>query len=174
MCLSLVACGNKEVSDIEIDGEKVSVTDFLIKHLSEYMNTEEFADREEQYAAQFGDPDKPFAVTKVVELEVTDNDNSIHYLLVKADWWHIMAEDMIADSIIIVVNYDTGEVNDHFDTDENWFELPEGSTEYYTQLMLNGPFCGSDYDGGVLLNDDEKRTQLSKEDIAIINEALSK
>ena len=39
MCLSLAACGGKKdesaVENIEINGEKVSITDFLIERLKE-------------------------------------------------------------------------------------------------------------------------------------------
>ena len=43
MCFSFAACGKEKVSDIEVNGETVSVTDFLIEHLREYINTEEFS-----------------------------------------------------------------------------------------------------------------------------------
>ena len=40
--------------------------------------------------------------------------------------------------------------------------------------MLNGPLVGDGYEGGTVIVDTETRTELSKKDIATINEALHK
>ena len=115
MCFSFVACGKEKVSDIKINGSTVSVTDFLVEHLREYTNTEEFAAREKQFADIFGEPETPFTVTRVLELKVDglgESKMSIHYLLVKADWRFCTDDGDGNDNILIVVNYDTGEVLD--------------------------------------------------------------
>ena len=180
MCLSLAACGSKKdesaVENIEINGEKVSITDFLIERLKEYTSTEEFADREKRFADTFGAPDKPFTVTRVIELKADglgESNLSIHYLLVKADWQYATDDDFSDNNILIVVNYDTGEVLDQFMAEESWLEDSE-STDYWNYIMLNGPLVGSGYDGGAIVTDSETRTELPESEIARINEAIQK
>ena len=174
MCFSFVACGKEKLSDIKINGSTVSVTDFLIEHLREYTNTEEFAERENQFADIFGEPETPFTVTRVLELkadELGESKMSIHYLLVKADWRYCTDGGDGNDNILIVVNYDTGEVLDPFMADESWLEDTE-SPDYWNYIMLNCCLVGSGYDGGVIVVDRETRTELSKKDIAEINKAI--
>ena len=180
MCLSLAACGSKKdesaVENIEINGEKVSITDFLIERLKEYTSTEEFADREKRFADTFGAPDKPFTVTRAIELKADglgESNLSIHYLLVKADWQYATDDDFSDDNILIVVNYDTGEVLDQFMAEESWLEDSE-SADYWNYMMLNGPLVGSGYDGGAIVTDSETRTELPESEIARINEAIQK
>ena len=180
MCLTLAACGSKKdesaVENIEINGEKVSITDFLIERLKEYTSTEEFADREKRFADTFGAPDKPFTVTRAIELkadELEKSNLSIHYLLVKADWQYATDDDFSDNNILIVVNYDTGEVLDQFMAEESWLEDSE-SADYWNYIMLNGPLVGSGYDGGAIVTDSETRTELSESEIAKINEAIQK
>ena len=180
MCLSLAACGSKKdesaVENIEINGEKVSITDFLIERLKEYTSTEEFADREKRFADTFGAPDKPFTVTRAIELKADGlgkSNLSIHYLLVKADWQYATDDDFSDNNILIVVNYDTGEVLDQFMAEESWLEDSE-STDYWNYMMLNGPLVGSGYDGGAIVTDSETRTELPESEIAKINEAIQK
>ena len=176
MCVSLAACGGEKVSDVEVNGESVSITDFLIEHLKEYTSTEEFANREKQFADNFGAPETPFTVTRAIELKVDglgESNMSIHYLLVKADWWYVTDDGNGNDNILIIVNYDTGEVLDQFMSDESWLEDTE-SIDYWNYMMLNGALVGSGYDGGVIVIDSETRTELSEKDIAKINEAIQK
>ena len=148
LCLSLAACGSKKgesaVENIEINGKKVSITDFLIERLKEYTSTEEFADREKRFADTFGAPDKPFTVTRAIELKADGlgkSNLSIHYLLVKADWQYATDDDFSDNNILIVVNYDTGEVLDQFMAEESWLEDSE-STDYWNYIMLNGSLVG--------------------------------
>ena len=180
MCLSLAACGGKKdesaVEDIKINGESVSITDFLIEHLKEYTSTKEFADWEKRFADTFGAPDKPFTVTRAIELKADglgESNMSIHYLLVKADWRYAIDADNSDDNILIIVNYDTGEVLDQYMGDESWLEDTE-SVDYWNYTMLHGALQGSGYDGGMLVTDSETRTELSESEIAKINEAIQK
>lgn len=180
LCLSLAACGSKKdesaVENIEINGEKVPITDFLIERLKEYTSTEEFADREKRFADTFGAPDKPFTVARAIELKADGlgkSNLSIHYLLVKADWQYATDDDFSDNNILIVVNYDTGEVLDQFMAEESWLEDSE-STDYWNYMMLNGPLVGSGYDGGAIVTDSETRTELPESEIARINEAIQK
>lgn len=175
MSLSLVACGNK-VSKIEVDGKKVSVTDFLIEHLGEYMSTEEFAAREARFLEMFDGSDPiPFTVTRVMEVfddEIGANKTTAHYLLVKADWgW---AKENNGDTTIaLVVNYNTGVVLDSYMVDESALEVPD-SQEYLDYVLLHCAFISHDYVDQIILTPTEKRTELSEVDIAKINEGLSK
>ncbi len=180
MCLSLAACSSKKgestVEDIKINGESVSITDFLIEHLKEYTSTEEFAAREKRFADTFGAPDKPFTVTRAIELKADrlgQSDMSIHYLLVKADWRYAIDDDNNDDNILIIVNYDTGEVLDQFMAEERWLDDPE-STDYWNYILLTSALHGSGYDGGAIVTDSETRTELSESEIAKINEAIQK
>ena len=97
----------------------------------------------------------------------------IHYLLVKADWQYATDDDFSDNNILIVVNYDTGEVLDQFMAEESWLEDSE-STDYWNYMMLNGPLVGSGYDGGAIVTDSETRTELPESEIAKINEAIQK
>ena len=173
LCLSLAACGDK-VEDIQVNGEQVSATDFLITYLKEYISTEEFADREKQFAEEFGTPETPFTVTRAIELKADGlgaSNLSIHYLLVKADWYYATPDGISDDNILLIVNYDTGEVYDQYMADESWLADTE-SLDYWNYCMLNGPLCGSGYTDGVIVTDSETRTELSEKEIAEVNDAL--
>ena len=164
------------VEDIAINGGTVSTTDYLIECLKEYTSTDKFADREKLFTDKFGTPGKPFTVTRVIDLKADDlgqSRMSIHYLLVKADWQYAADDDFSDDNILIVVNYDTGEVLDQFMADESWLEDTE-SVDYWNYMMLNGPLHGSAYDGGVIVIDSETRTELPESEIVKINEAIQK
>lgn len=178
VCVRLVgkAPAEDKVEDIEINGESVPITDFLIAHLKEYTSTEEFADREKRFAAVSDAPKKPFTVTRAIELKADrlgQSDMSIHYLLVKADWWHTTADGLTDGNILIIVNYDTGEVLDEYMADESWLEDAE-SIDYWNYIMLTGALRGSGYDGGAIVTDSETRTELSASEIAKINQAIQK
>ena len=165
-----------KVEDIEINGESVPITDFLIARLKEYTSTEEFSAREKRFADISSAPIKPFTVTRAIELKADrlgQSNMSIHYLLVKADWWYTTADDFTDSNILIIVNYDTGEVLDQFMADESWLENPE-SIDYWNYIMLTGALRGSGYDGGAIVTDSETRTELPKSEIAKINEAIQK
>ena len=71
LCLSLVACGNK-VEDIEVNGETVSVTDFLVEHLGTYMNSEGYLEREKIFEDGIGADAKELTVTRVIEISAAD------------------------------------------------------------------------------------------------------
>ena len=170
------APAEEKVEDIEINGENVPITDFLIARLKEYTSTEEFAAREKRYADTFGTPDKPFTVTRAIELKADglgQSDMSIHYLLVKADWRYTIDDGNSDTNILIIVNYDTGEVLDQYMADESWLEDTQ-SVDYWNYIMLNCSLHGSGYDGGAIVTDSETRTELSGSEIAKINEAIRK
>jgi len=183
MSLSLVACGGKEeskeenkVEDIEVNGETVSVADFLVENLGEYMNSEGYLERQKIFEDGFGTDAKELTVTRVIEISAHDlgeKQISVHFLAVKADCdWGKGADDYYTN-ILLVVDYETGEVYDEFLIDASWADM-NGTKEQQIFYMLNGALVGEGYDGGTVIVDTETRTELSEEDIAKINEALHK
>lgn len=176
LCFGLAACGDK-VEDIQIDGQSVSMKDFLIERLGAYIASEEFAAREDAFVKMFdASQAKAFTVARAIELKASalgESKLSIHYLLVKADWTWADGDGMVDDNILIIVNYDTGEVLDQTMADDSWLNNTE-SIDYWNYIMLNGALLGSGYDGGTIVVDSETRTELSADDIAAINDALNK
>lgn len=181
MSLSLAACGNKtaednKVEDIEVNGETVSITDFLVENLSEYMNSEGYLERQKIFEDGIGTDAKELTVTRVIEVSADDLGEeriSVHFLAVKADCdWGKGVNDYYTN-ILLVVDYETGEVYDEFTVDASWVDM-NGTKEQQIFYMLNGPLVGDGYDGGTVIVDSETRTELSQEDIAAINEALHK
>ena len=179
MSLSLVASGNKEenkVEDIEVNGETVSVTDFLVENLGEYINSEGYLERQKIFEDGFGTDAKEFTVTRVIEVSADDlgeKQISVHFLAVKADCDWGKGVDDYYSNILLVVDYETGEVYDEFIIDASWADM-NGTKEQEIFYMLNGPLVGEGYEGGTVIVDTETRTELSEEDIATINEALHK
>lgn len=189
LCLSLVACGKKDPTPapIVVDGKEVSVTDFLIEHLSEYIQSEGYLEREKRYEEMTGNNAPPLTVTKVIDLNAWDigmNRLSVHFLAVKADCMLAVDENGIYDSILLVVDYETGEVYDEFTIDPSYQSM-ENTKEHEIWVMLNGPLVGAGYDGGPILaysvddngnivKETETRVELSEKEIAKINEALHK
>lgn len=179
MSLSLVACGDKEenkVEDIEVNGETVSVTDFLVENLGEYINSEGYLERQKIFEDGFGTDAKEFTVTRVIEVSADDlgeKQISVHFLAVKADCDWGKGVDDYYSNILLVVDYETGEVYDEFIIDASWADM-NGTKEQEIFYMLNGPLVGEGYEGGTVIVDTETRTELSEEDIATINEALHK
>lgn len=180
MSLSLVACGSKKeenkVEDIAVNGETVSVTDFLTENLSAYMNSEGYLERQKIFEDGFGTDAKELTVTSVMEVSADnlgENQISVHFLAVKADCdWGKGVNDYYTN-ILLVVDYETGEVYDEFTVDASWVDM-NGTKEQQIYYMLNGPLVGEGYEGGTIIVDSETRAELSEDDIAAINEALHK
>ena len=83
MCLSLAACGEKNnapadsavdggknsaPANLVVDGKEISVTDFLIEHLNEYIQSEGYLERKANFEAIFGNEENNFSVTRVIEV----------------------------------------------------------------------------------------------------------
>ncbi len=189
LCLSLCACGKKDPTPapIVVDGKEVSVTDFLIEHLSEYIQSEDYLEREKRYIDMTGNKAFPFTVTQVIDLNAWDigmNRLSVHFLAVKADCMLAVDENGIKGDILLVVDYETGEVYDELTIDPS-YQTMDNTKEHELWVMLNGPLVGSGYDGrpilggsydsnGNLVRETETRVELSEKEIAKINEALHK
>ena len=189
LCLSLVACGKKDPTPapIVVDGKEVTVADFLIEHLSEYIQSEGYLEREKRYEEMTGNNAPPLTVTKVIEVNAWDlgmNELSVHFLAVKAECMFLVDESGIYDSILLVVDYETGEVYDEFTVDPS-YQTMENTKEHEIWVMLHGPLVGAGYDGGPILGgaydgngnlvrETETRVELPEKDIGKINEALQK
>ena len=182
MALSLCACGGKNdananapsAAPIVVDGKETSVKEFLIDHLSEYIQSDAYLQREKDFEGFFGDA-RDFAVTRVIEISADnlgENSLSVHFLAVKADC-DFAVDGGSYDSILLIVDYTDGNVYDEFMVDDSW-QNKNGSMEQQIWYMLHGALVGSGYDGGTIIVDSETRTELSESDIAEINEALRK
>ncbi len=174
LCLSLAACGSKP-SDIVVDGKEISVTDFLVEHLSEYIQREDYLAREALFEELSGNEALPFTVTRVIEVSADDlggNHMSVHFLAVKADCNWAGTENEIYSDTLLIVDYNTGNVYDKFDVDESWAEKND-SMEQQIYYMLNGILWGGGYEGGTIIVDRETRTELGEKEITKINAALT-
>ena len=180
MALSLCACGGKNdanapsAAPIVVDGIETSVKEFLIDHLSEYIQSDAYLQREKDFEGIFGDA-RDFAVTRVIEISADnlgENSLSVHFLAVKADC-DFAVDGGSYDNILLIVDYTDGNVYDEFMVDDSW-QNKNGSMEQQIWYMLHSALVGSGYDGGTIIVDSETRTELSESDIAEINEALRK
>ena len=180
MALSLCACGGKNdanapsAAPIVVDGKETSVKEFLIDHLSEYIQSDAYLQRKKDFEGIFGDA-RDFAVTRVIEISADnlgENSLSVHFLAVKADC-DFAVDGGSYDNILLIVDYTDGNVYDEFMVDDSW-QNKNGSMEQQIWYMLHSALVGSGYDGGTIIVDSETRTELSDSDIAEINEALRK
>lgn len=190
LCLSLAACGEKSnapadsavdggksstPANLVVDGKEISVTDFLIEHLNEYIQSEGYLERKANFEAIFGNEENNFSVTRVIEVSadnIGSDKLSIHFLAIKADCGWAVDGDL-NDSILLVANYSNGKVYDEFTVDDDW-QNKEDSVEQQIWVLLHSILSSDDYDGGIILTDSEMRTELSESEIAKINEAIQK
>lgn len=183
MALSLCACGGKNdananepsAAPIVVDGKETSVKEFLIEHLSAYIQSDEYLARTAEFEKAFGQEAQPFAVTYAFELKMDHYGNegiSIHFFMVKANCNYCM-DGGSGDSMIMAIDYDTGTVYDQFSVDESWMEKGN-KEEAICVAVATGCFGNADYNGDPIYNDSETHIPLSDSDIAEINEALSK
>jgi len=180
LCLGLAACGSTEPADnevdaITVDGQEVSVKDFLIEHLAAYLESETFLQSQQLFREMTDSEPAPFTVTRVIEVEADEMGPaalSVHYLAVKADCQWAREDGLFSDTLLIV-DYEDGTVYHESMVDESWMD-DETDKDYFTYVMLNGPLCGSGYEGGAILTDAETRTELSADVIGEINSALQK
>ncbi|MDD7646110.1 MAG: hypothetical protein PUJ35_02550 [Ruminococcus bromii] len=183
VALSLCACGGKgvttenepSVAPIVVDGEESSVKDFLIEHLSAYIQSDEYVARKTEFENTFGQEAQPFAVTYAFELKMDNYGNEgipIHFFMVKANCNYCM-DGGSGDSMIMAIDYDTGTVYDQFSVDESWMEKGN-KEEAICVAVATGCFGSSDYNGDPIFTDSEVHIPLSDSDIAEINQALTK
>ena len=182
MCLSLAACGEKNnapadsavdggknsaPANLVVDGKEISVTDFLIEHLNEYIQNEGYLERKANFEAIFGNEENNFEVSAD---NIGPDKLSFHFLEIKADCLYMSDSSTVMKTILLVVDYNSGKLYDEFTVDNNWQN--KGGVEQQTFELLHGGLALDDYDGGPLINDSETRTELAESEIAKINEAI--
>ena len=187
MCLSLAACGSKKgentgvsgesdaPANIVVDGKEVSAKDFLIEHLSAYIQSEAYLARKAAFEENFAQEAQPFAVTYAFELKVDDFGSehlTLHFFMVKANC-DSFSDSGTFDTVTMAIDYDTGTVYDQFSVDESWMEKSEKEQAIYI-AAAGGCFGNADYNGEPIFVDSEIHIPLSDSDIAEVNQALSK
>ena len=183
LCLSLAACGGKNdtsvssdaPANIVVDGKEISAKDFLIEHLSAYIQSDGYLARKAAFEKEFGQEAQPFAVTCAFELKLDgwgSENQPLHFFMVKANC-DSFVDGGGYDSVAMAIDYDTGTVYDQFSVDESWMEKSEKEQAIYV-AVAGGCFGSSDYNGEPIFVDSETHIPLSESDIAEINQALSK
>lgn len=164
---------NSAPADLVVDGDESSVSDFLIEHLNEYIQSEGYLDRKASYEAITGDQKNNLSVTRVIDLSADNlglDKLSIHVLAIKADCgWAVNGDTY--DNILLIADYSSGKVYDEFTVDDDW-QNKENSMEQQIWVLLHSILNSDDYDGGIILTDSETRTEFSESEIAKINQAL--
>ena len=190
--LSFSACGGRKtpsgvrilkddgiVDNIVIDGEEVSAVDFVTESCNKFLQSEKYLEANGKFTENFGEG-MPFAVTHVIDLKaygLSQCKMNVHYLLIKTEFNWVVEEEngdmFIGDGLLLVADYETGEVWSEFDKDEVWLSDGE-KKEYWTYTMLNCPLTGNGYDGGAIIGDNvETRAEFTAEDIAAVNAEIA-
>ena len=175
---SFTACNKKSnesepFSNIVEDGEEISVSDFLIKHLNEYIQSEGYLERKANYEEIYGNEENDFSVARVIDISanIPPTKPPIHLLEVKANCWWVVEAGVVYDSTLLIVDYDSGKIYDKFTVDDSW-QNKNDSVEQQIWFLTNGILNSETYDGGTILQPSEIRTELSESEIAKINQAL--
>lgn len=175
---SFTACNKKRsesepFSNIVEDGEEISVSDFLIKHLNEYIQSEGYLERKANYEEIYGNEENDFSFARVIDISanIPPTKLPIHLLAVKANCRWVVEAGVVYDSTLLVVDYDSGKIYDKFTVDDSW-QNKNDSVEQQIWFLTNGILNSETYDGGTILQPSEIRTELSESEIAKINKAL--
>ena len=162
------------VDNVIINGEEVSAVDFVIESVNKYIASEQYKEANGFFVENFGEA-IPLTVTRVIDLKaygLSQCKMNVHYLLIKTEcnWAAEENGDIFSsDNLLLVADYDTGEVWSEFDKDEAWLEDGK-EKEYWTYAMLNGPLVGNAYDGGAIIGENsETRAEFTAEDLAEVN-----
>ena len=183
LCLSLAVRGgeidasisSEPPANIVVDGKEISAKDFLIEHLSAYIQSDAYLARTAAFEKASGREAPPFAVTYAFELKVDgwgSENQPLHFFMVKANCANLVG-DTIYDSVTMAIDYDTGAVYDRYSVDESWMEKSEKEQAIYI-AAAGGYFVDKFYNGEPILVDSETHIPLSDSEIAEINQALSK
>lgn len=165
------------VDNIIIDGEEVCAVEFVTESVNKYIASEQYREVNGFFVENFGEA-IPLTVTRVIDLKaygLSQCKMNVHYLLIKTEcnWAAEETGDIFSsDNLLLVADYDTGEVWSEFDKDEAWLEDGE-KKEYWTYAMLNGPLVGSGYNGGAIIGENsETRAEFTAEDLAAVNAGI--
>lgn len=183
LCPSLaVRGGEKDASisseppaNIVVDREEISAKDFLIAHLSAYIQSDAYLARAAEFEKASAQQAQPFAVTYAFELKVDGwgkENQPLHFFMVKANC-DSFVDGILYDSVTMAIDYDTGAVYDRYSVDESWLEKSEKEQAIYIAAE-GGCFPDNYYSGEPIFVDSETHIPLSDSDIAEINQALQK
>lgn len=162
-------------ANIVVDGKEISARDFLIAHLSAYMQSDAYLARAAEFEKATARQAQPFAVTYAFELKVDgwgSENQSLHFFMVKANC-DSFVDGILYDSVTMAIDYDTGTVYDRYSVDESWLEKSEKEQAIYIAAE-GGCFVDNYYSGEPIFVDSETHISLSDSDIAEINQALRK
>lgn len=179
LCPSLAVRGweydGEPPANIVVDGKEISAKDFLIAHLSAYMQSDAYLARAAEFEKELGRQAQPFAVTYAFELKVDGwgrENQPLHFFMVKANC-DSFVDGILYDSVTMAIDYDTGTVYDRYSVDESWLEKSEKEQAIYIAAE-GGCFVDNYYSGEPIFVDSETHISLSDSDIAQINQALRK
>lgn len=173
--ISATAASSDAPANIVVDGKEISAKDFLIEHLSAYIQSDAYLARTAEFEEAIDQEAQPFTVTYAFELKLDgwgSENQPLHFFMVKANCDSIM-DDVCYDSVTIAIDYDTGAVYDRFSVDESWLEKSEKEQAIYIAVE-GGYFVDARYNGEPIFTDSETHIPLSDSDIAEINQTLSK
>lgn len=167
--------GGEPPANIVVDGKEISARDFLIAHLSAYMQSDAYLARAAEFEKELGRQAQPFAVTYAFELKVDGwgrENQPLHFFMVKANC-DSFVDGILYDSVTMAIDYDTGAVYDRYSVDESWLEKSEKEQAIYIAAE-GGCFPDEFYSGEPIFVDSETHISLSDSDIMEINQALRK
>ena len=173
--ISATAASSDAPANIVVDGKEISAKDFLIEHLSSYLQSEAYLARKAAFEETFAREAPPLAVTYAFELKLDDFGSeqlSLHFFMVKAKCASVV-DGIAYDSVTMAIDYDTGTVYDQYSVDESWMEKSEKEQAIYI-AAAGGCFVDTFYNGEPIFADSEIHIPLSDSDIAEVNQALNK
>ena len=168
-----VSVSSEPPANIVVDREEISAKDFLIAHLSAYMQSDAYLARAAEFEKATARQAQPIAVTYAFELKLDGwgkENQSLHFFMVKANC-DSFVDGIFYDSVTMAIDYDTGTVYDQFSVDESWMEKSEKEQAIYIAAE-GGCFGDVNYNGEPILVNSETHIPLSDSDIAEINQAL--
>ena len=172
--ISATAASSDAPANIVVDGKEISTKDFLIEHLSAYIQSDGYLARKAAFEENSGRKAPPFAVTYAFELKtnIGIENMPVHFFMVKAKCGSFV-DGFLYDSVTMAIDYDTGTVYDRYSVDESWMEK-SGKEQAIYIAAAGGCFVGPFYNGEPIFADSEIHIPLSDSDIAEINQALNK
>ena len=173
--ISATVASSDAPANIVVDGKEFSAKDFLIEHLSAYIQSDAYLARKAAFEENSGRKAPPFSVTYAFELKLDNFGSeqlSLHFFMVKAKCASVV-DGIAYDSVTMAIDYDTGTVYDRYSVDESWMEKSEKEQAIYIAVE-GGYFVDTYYNGEPILMDSEIHIPLSDSDIAEVNQALNK
>ena len=173
--ISATAASSDTPANIVVDGKEISAKDFLIEHLSAYLQSDAYLARKAAFEKSSGHKAQPFTATYAFELKLDNYGSeclSLHFFMVKANC-DSFVDGIAYDSVTMAIDYDTGAVYDRYSVDESWMEKSEKEQAIYI-AAAGGYFVDKFYNGEPIFVDSEIHIPLSDSDIAEVNQALSK